>query len=209
VVYEHRARASLVSDVTNDIPASHIIADSSSSGSQIWNALPPSGQLSAQIRPWCNARQNIVQVVSVFKNPCIDEFNSLDGLHSCPEGITNIPEPSSTQACASFACVTHRRAKGGAVTLLETKDESFAYFTQCAQLGEQLTCLLSYTCPCSCVTAHLIINRHAVASAPFFAPSFTPPPHTSSIQGKEALCAHSCITIWLPRHSLLPASRHR
>jgi pimeloyl-ACP methyl ester carboxylesterase len=50
-----RARASLVSDVTNDIPASHIIAASSSRGSQIWNALPPSGQLSAQIRPWCNA----------------------------------------------------------------------------------------------------------------------------------------------------------
>src|SRR6266567_5889660 len=53
----------------------------------------------------------------------------------------------------------------------------------------------SQTCPCPCVTAHLVINRHAVASAPFFAPSFTPPPHTSSIQGKEALCAHSCITI--------------
>src|SRR6266571_4735359 len=50
-----RGTASLVADVTNDIPASHISADRSSRGSQIWNALPPSGQLSAQIRPWCNA----------------------------------------------------------------------------------------------------------------------------------------------------------
>src|SRR5258708_20083348 len=91
--------------------------------------------------------------------------------------------------------------KVGAVTLLETKDGSFAYFTQCAHFGEQPTCLLSYTCPCPCVTAHLVFNRHAVASPPFFAPQFTPPPPTSSIQGKEAFSPPNAITIFPPLYT--------
>src|SRR5712692_7208950 len=48
--------------------------------------------------------------------------------------------------------------------------------------------LLQSPLACPCVTAHLVFNRHAVASAP----------HTSSKQGKAALCAHKCITIFSP-----------
>src|SRR6266699_1431137 len=57
-----------------------------------------------------------------------------------------------------------------AVTLPETKDRSFSYFTQCVRLSEQPTCLLSYTCPCRCLTTHLVFNRHGAASPPFFSP---------------------------------------
>ena len=51
-----------------DTPAPHTIAGNSSKGSQTWNALPPSGQLSAQIRPRCNATR-CLQTVSPNPRP--------------------------------------------------------------------------------------------------------------------------------------------
>src|SRR6266700_696510 len=57
--------------------------------------------------------------------------------------------------------------KKWAVTLPETKDESFSYFTQCAPLSEQPTCLCSNTCPCSCLTAQPVFNEHSVPSSSF------------------------------------------
>src|SRR6266700_3777154 len=57
--------------------------------------------------------------------------------------------------------------KKWAVTLPETKDESFSYFTQCAHLSEQPTCLRSNTCPCSCLTAQPVFNEHSVPCSSF------------------------------------------
>src|SRR5215471_19134049 len=82
-----------------------------------------------------------------------------------------------------------------AVTLPETKDGSFSSFTSCAHLGERRTYLLSQTYPCRCVTAHLVFNRHAVASPPFFLfPVAPPPPSTSSLQPCNSICSHHAIT---------------
>jgi hypothetical protein len=51
-----------------DTPAPHTIADNSSKGSHTWNALPPSGQLSAQIRPRSNDTR-CLQMVSPNPRP--------------------------------------------------------------------------------------------------------------------------------------------
>jgi hypothetical protein len=51
-----------------DTPAPQTIAGTSSKGSHTWNALPPSGQLSAQIRPRCNDTR-CLQMVSPNPRP--------------------------------------------------------------------------------------------------------------------------------------------
>src|SRR6266567_1685252 len=74
-----------------------------------------------------------------------------------------------------FICMRHssENKRVWAVTLPETEDGSFSYFTQCAHLGQQP----SFSRICS-----------------FLFPVAPSPPHTSSIPPCHPICHHNAIT---------------